>query len=89
MTSYVRMIVLLPCNNIDILLHSIANVSGWKNPVVYALSCITTNSIMVPIASIDFTEVAHAQEDDAELQQLTALNPSLHIFQRSSSIYYG
>ena len=58
---------------------NITHVSGCENPVADALSRITTNAITVPAASIDFTEIAHAQKDDAELQQLTAPNSSLSL----------
>ena len=61
---------------------NITHVSGCENLVADALSRITTNAITVPpaaSASIDFTEIACAQKDDPELQQLTAPNSSLSL----------
>ena len=58
---------------------NITHISGCENPVADALSRITTNAITVPAASIDFTEIVHAQKDDAELQQLIAPNSSLSL----------
>ena len=55
---------------------NITHISGCQNSVADALSRITANAISVH-PPIDFTEIANAQKDDAELQQLIESNSSL------------
>ena len=57
----------------------IQHISGHNNPVADALSCIELNAITSQPPVIDFTQLAAAQKEDSQLQQLTQDNSSLSL----------
>ena len=57
----------------------IQHISGHNNPVADALSRIELNAITSQPPVIDFTQLAAAQKEDSQLQQLTQDNSSLSL----------